>query len=189
MICRSALLILAGLSLVGTSTMVTAAAQPGVAIFVDEELGVTGARPLGWAEYPPRVYRRAPGTSDLTTFVQRRCARGVSPDEALTAIPTYGALPKPSGCCPTDWCVWNLYRAESHVWGVGRVIIEIALTEIEGTIYVTALQAPADDYAALREAVLQPALTTMMPSRPTDPLRIEEPEDAAYPQPVPLAAR
>ena len=169
-----------------TMAIPAAASDPGMAPIVDEELGVTGARPQGWFEYPPRVYRRSPGTGDLVAFVQRRSAPGLTPAEVIAAIPAYGARFEAVGCRETEWCAWDLYRAESDMWGVGRLVIEAALAEVDGTIYVTILQAPGDEFAALRDAVQTPALATMRPTVTSNPL---EPEDVAYPPSEPLVAR
>ncbi|MBN1425199.1 hypothetical protein JXA88_11650 [Candidatus Fermentibacteria bacterium] len=187
----SALRMCAGLALVSLITAFpTEARGSGITAVVDEELGVIAARPSGWTEYPPRVYRRAPGTDDPSTFIQRRCAPGMTPDEIVATLPSFGALMEPAGCCRTEWCAWDLYRAEPTVWGLGRLVIEAALTELDGTVFITLLQASAQDYPALRETVLAPALATMKRTPTTDPAQpSEEPEDAAFPLPGPLVAR
>jgi hypothetical protein len=156
----------------------------GLAPVIDEELGVTGVRPEGWAEYPPRVYRRAPGTSDLTTFVLRRCGQGLTPDEAIAAVPTYGAELEPAGCCTTDWCAWDLYRAESSVWGCGRLVIEVALATTDRGTYVMLLQATPPEFDQLRAEVFEPALRALAPVAPPAPAesdpRVPEPLAEAF---------
>jgi len=161
----------------------------GISTAADEELGVTSVRPQGWVEYPPRVYRRAAGANDLATFAQRRGAPGLTRDEVLAMIPTYGAELRPAGCRETDWCMWDLYVAESHLWGLGRLSIEVAVTEIEGIAHVMMLQAQGDDFATLRDAVFTPALAAVRPLEAPIPPGPETPEDAAYPVSEPLVLR
>lgn len=190
MVRRSAILTVATLSLLGPGMAVPpAVANPGTVSVVDGELGVVYLRPMGWTEYPPRVYRRDPGTCDLATFAVRRCAPSLSPERVVALIPAYGARLEPAGRCRTERGAWDLYRATPHLRGLCRLVIEVAVTELEGTTYVALLQAREEEYAALRDALFEPTLATMVRTSRTGPRRPEEPEDVPCPSTEPIAAR
>lgn len=70
-------------------------------------------------------------------------------------------LPESVGSTETASFTWDLYEIEVEVPAVGTVMVDIALAEADSTAYLVLLQALADDYDMLHEAVFLPAVDAL----------------------------
>jgi len=133
--------------------------------FTNEDFGIGGVVPEGWAEIAPGVYARGQGPTDLTRLIQQAAPGATAAQITAALLPQLGIeeLPESSGTHESAAFEWNLYVIEVEVPRVGTVVVDLALTETDAAAYVVLLQAQPADYEALHEAVFLPAVDALAP--------------------------
>jgi len=133
--------------------------------FTSEEFGISGVVPAGWNEAAPGTFMRGTPPADLTTLIQKSYADTTIDELIAQLLPALGLeeLPESVGSTETAFFTWDLYEIEVEVPGVGTVMVDMALAEADSTAYLVLLQALADDYDTLHEAVFLPAVDALAP--------------------------
>ncbi|MBN2471732.1 MAG: beta-lactamase family protein, partial [Anaerolineae bacterium] len=145
-----------------------ALAQEGETItlvpFTSENFGIQGVVPEGWSEAAPGVYARGAHMGDLTSLIQQAAPGMTSDALAAMLLPSLNLteLPEPSGTLETDFYTWTLYDIAVEVSGLS-IKVALALAEDEAGTTLVLLQALADDFDALHEAVYLPAVEALAP--------------------------
>ncbi len=147
--------------------------------YTDEAFGISGVVPEGWAAAAPGVYQRRSSPTDLTSLIQQAAPGATAAQLAAALLPSLGLteFPESIGTYESAAFTWNLYNVEVEAPGVGTVVVDIALTETEGAVYVVILQTLADDYETLHQAVFIPAVDALAP------LAAEDEEGEVYRDP------
>lgn len=163
------------------SPVAAARAQEAVTLtpFTNATFGITGVAPDGWAEAAPGVFQRRASAADLTSLIQQ-AAPGMTAAQLLAALlPQLGLQEAPErvGVYESAAFTWDLYRVEVDAPGVGAVVVDLALAEIDAAVYLVLLQAGPDEHDALHEAVFMPAVEALAPLR-------AEPAESVYQDPA-----
>jgi dienelactone hydrolase len=138
-----------------------------------DAFGIRSVVPAAWAEQPGGRFPRGAPPADLAQIVMQ--AAPISIDLLWpNLLPSLGLdeAPESTGTLSTDHFDWALYALPVEVAGLS-LEVEIALAEADGTVYLVILQSAPDEFAALREAVLVPALEALA-------LQVEAPPAAGF---------
>ena len=131
--------------------------------FTSEAFGIAGLVPEGWAEAAPGVYVRGSSPTDLTSLIQQ-AAPGMAAAQLLGLLRAQLGLaeaPERVDSYESAAFVWDLYRVEVEVPGMGAIHVSIALAETESASFVVLLQALEDEYELLHEAVFLPVVEAL----------------------------
>ena len=110
-------------------------------------------------------------------------AQVLSALEAQLGIKTF---PESTGSYESLAFTWDLYTVEVEAPGVGSILVDVALSEDDSTVYIVLLQATPDDHAALHESVFLPAIGALAPlSSVTAETDVYEDPDGFYAVPIP----
>ena len=133
--------------------------------FTSEEFSISGVVPVGWSEAAPGTYLRGAPPADITSLIQKSYPDTTIEGLVAQLLPALGIeeLPEAIGGTETAALAWDLYKVEVEATGVGTVMIDIALGQTDSTAYLVLLQALADDYDALHEAVFPPVVEALAP--------------------------
>jgi len=127
--------------------------------YEDTTFGLTGVLPEGWQEAGPGVYARGSNALDPTVLIQQAV-----PDmgaEALLQLLS-GQLglteaPESIETVTVGAYTWTFYQTEAQ-----GAVVDIALTESEGTTIIVVLFSSEDEHDALTEAILLPVLEAIL---------------------------
>ncbi len=136
-----------------------AAAAITLVPFESETFGITGVVPEGWTEASPGVYVRGSNALDGTVIIQQ-AVPGVSADDLLQLVTGQLGLaeaPTSTETLEIGAYTWTFYQAEAQ-----GSLVDIALTESEGTTIIVILLSTADERELLAESVLLPALEAIL---------------------------
>ena len=136
-----------------------AAADITLVPFTSETFGITGVIPEGWTESAPGVYARGSSALDGTALIQQ-AVPGVSANDLLQLVTGQLGLAEAPASTETleiGNYTWTFYQAETQ-----GVVVDIALTESEGTTIIVLLLSNADEREALVEFVLLPVLEAVL---------------------------
>lgn len=147
--------------------------EPAVDAIVFEEFewphyGITGIAPENWGGLVPGVYSRPGDNDDIVSLLYQppaaTIARLVQP-----ILPAMGleALPDTGESIEVGDQTWTFYRLTYASPTGGPVAVGMAITEIDGLYYLIMLQSTPDEYDALFEMVLLPALEAYTVSAPS----------------------
>jgi len=126
--------------------------------YTNQELGIQGVVPAGWAEVQPGIFARSSPTVDMAVL-QIAVEQNISVEEMLEAISEgYGldGTPEINAERVANDLTWSLYTFE--VQGVPR---DLALAESEGLTLLLLMRSAADEQDALYEAVFLPIVDVL----------------------------
>ena len=133
--------------------------SPPVALeeFVAEVSGVviTGRQPVGWIAAGPGTVARQRNLIDQTALAQQavpRLAPGALVDALARQLPLEGALDE-QGTIDAGGLTWRSYRGR-----LAGHVIDLEVSDRDGTTLVVLLTSLADERDALVREVLEPAL-------------------------------
>ncbi len=133
--------------------------------YARDDFGISGVKPVGWAEVASGAYARSDDPADLVLVLQQ-AARGVTADEIVDVLlPRLGveALPEEVTVIETEALIWQAYTIEIDVPDLGTVVVDMALSETGGTTYLVLLQTLSEEYEALHDGVFLPGVEAMAP--------------------------
>jgi pimeloyl-ACP methyl ester carboxylesterase len=129
--------------------------------FTNEEMGYTTLIPTGWEEIVPGAYSRGNPAIDPTILAQLS-APNETADEFLGQILANLGVPSlpetPVRLLDSDTLSWSIYLVS------GDPTSAVALAESETTTYMVALKAAGDEFDALADALLVPAIMAFTPA-------------------------
>ena len=134
--------------------------------FADEELGIRGDLPAGWANISPGLFVRLGGKGDLAYLLINKLPnlpldQHLAPRLQRLGI---GALPKSSGHYETASFTWDLYTLEGNMPSPGgTVTVDYAIAQTDAGIYLVGLYASPGEYEGLHETVFLPVVDTLAP--------------------------
>ena len=123
-----------------------------------EAFGIASVAPEAWPEQAGGAFPRGTPPDDLAMIVMQ--AAPISAELLWpNLLPSLGldAVPESTGSLATEQFEWTLYAMPLEIAGLS-IEVEVALAEADGTTYLVILQSAPEEFAALREAVLLPAL-------------------------------
>jgi len=126
--------------------------------YANQELGIQGVVPAGWAEVQPGIFARSSPTVDMAVL-QIAVEGDIFVEEMLVAISEgYGldSTPEINAERKANDLTWSLYTFE--VQGVPR---DLALAEGEGVTLILLMRSAADEHDALHEAVFLPIVDAL----------------------------
>jgi uncharacterized protein len=139
----------------------TTLAQDGFEVFENPQYGMAGLIPTGWNSAGFGAYARGESATDITQLVIQSAP--LSRDRLLeTLLPRLGrdTLPESSGQIESESLVWDDYEMTVDAGGM-QIGVSLALTEIDGIIYLVILQSLADEHTELRESVYVPVVESI----------------------------
>ncbi len=152
-------LVLAACGQKGTSHTDTAdPVEINLVAYASDTFTLRSAVPEGWAEVKPGQFQRNPH-SDPTLLA----LAGFQDTTVGQAVADW-KLPESVGNLEAQGLVWKLTRADMDVPGTESLVLEMAFTESDSSVYVVLFVAPSDEYEVLREQVFKPALRLFIPA-------------------------
>jgi len=140
--------------------------------FADDAYLITGLIPDGWEALGQGLY--VPDRTGVTLLALQSAP--ATAEQVLAALqPQLGLseTPESIGTTETDAFTWTIYQVDVEVSADVTIRVDLALTEGQDRAYIVLMQANADQYEALHEAVFVPVVKAFAP------LEIE-PEDVPY---------
>ena len=128
--------------------------------YTNQELGIQGVVPAGWAEVQTGIFARSSPTVDMAVL-QIAVEGSMGPDELLAAIAEgYGLdqAPERTAERQANDLTWSLYAFE--VQGIPR---DLALAAHEGGTLIVLMRSASDERDVLYEAVFVPAVEALVP--------------------------
>ena len=129
--------------------------------FTNEELGYTTIIPTGWEEIIPGAYSRGNPAIDPTILAQLS-APNESAEEFLGGILSNLGIPSlpetPVRVLDSDTLSWSIYLVS------GDPTTAVALAESDTTTYMVAMKAAGDEFDALADGLLVPAIMAFTPT-------------------------
>ncbi|QPC82631.1 beta-lactamase family protein [Phototrophicus methaneseepsis] len=143
--------------------LVPVAAQEDITLvpFTDETFGITGVRPEDWTELAPGSLSPDGG---MTILVQQ-AAPGATADQILQSLlPNLllSTAPESVETYESDALTWDVYFVEVDAGSV-TILVDLALSEQDGTAYVVLFQTTPDQYEGMHPAVFEAALEAYAP--------------------------
>jgi hypothetical protein len=132
--------------------------------FEDEELGLVGLRPKGWAEPASGTYARMRSGTDQTSLALLTLPFDAR--EALTRLAANFGLAEPppvNDQLEANGLAWEAYHTEAQGFA-----IDFALAQAEGATLLVVLTSPATEREALHEKVFLPAVEALTVSTVRD---------------------
>ena len=129
--------------------------------FIGEEMGYSGVIPSGWNELDPGIYARGNSAVDPTILAQLSSPHETADDFLGQILSNLGvtALPDtPVRMMDSDALTWSLYLVS------GDPTTAVALAKSETTTYIVVLRAAADEFDALADELLVPAIMALTPT-------------------------
>ena len=129
--------------------------------YTNEEVGFTTVIPTGWQELQPGVYSRGNPAVDPTILVQLAAPTANSETFIGEILANLGvaALPEtPVRVMDSDALSWSLYLVS------GDPTTAVALAESDTTTYMVAMKASGDEFDALADSLLVPAIMAFTPA-------------------------
>lgn len=126
--------------------------------YTNQELGIQGMVPAGWAEVQPGIFARSSPTVDMAVL-QIAGEQDISVEEMLEALSEgYGldGTPEISAERKANDLTWSLYTFE--VQGVPR---DLALAESDGLILILLMRSAADEHDVLHKEVFLPIVDSL----------------------------
>lgn len=120
----------------------------------------SGVTPTGWNELQPSVYARGNPAEDPTIlgqFVVPTAERDAFLGEILTNLGVDELPPEAVRTLDAEVLSWSLYLVP------GDVMVAVALAEVDANTYMVVMQASADEFDGLAEALLVPAVMALAP--------------------------
>jgi pimeloyl-ACP methyl ester carboxylesterase len=185
-----ALALTAGLMLSAGATF--AQAEPVTLVpYQDEDFGITAVIPEGWTLVSPGFFSRdAEDATDLAGVALQSAPLPADVLlEGLLPLLLLETAPEPVGEYVTDAFTWTLYQVDVTLPDA-LVRVDLALAHAEGVTYLLFLQARADEYEALHDAIFRPTLDVFAPFVPEAadvPYTVEEVTFASTADDVTLA--
>jgi hypothetical protein len=129
--------------------------------FTNEDMGYSTVIPTGWNELDAGIYARGNPTLDPTILAQLSTPNETADDFLGEILANLGvaALPEtPVRAMDSDALSWSLYLVS------GDPTTAVALAESETTTYIVALKATAEEFDALADELLVPAIMALTPT-------------------------
>jgi hypothetical protein len=129
--------------------------------FTNEDMGYTTLIPTGWEELIPGAYSRGNPAIDPTLLAQLSAPNETADDFLGQILANLGvpSLPEtPVRVMDSDALSWSLYLVS------GDPTTAVALAESETTTYMVALKAAEDEFDALADELLIPAIMAFTPT-------------------------
>ena len=128
--------------------------------YANEEMGINGVRPDGWAESAPGVFSRGGSGLDVVLLIAQAAAGRASDMLAkFTRQLGLDAPPSPVGEREANGLSWELYAVE-----VRGLSVDIALAEGGELVLVVLLQAKPEERISLYEQAFLPAVDALKPA-------------------------
>jgi pimeloyl-ACP methyl ester carboxylesterase len=129
--------------------------------FTNEDMGYSTLIPTGWEEMIPGVYSRGNPALDPTILAQLSSPNETAEEFLSEILANLGvaALPEtPVRVMDSDALSWSLYLVS------GDPTTAVALAESETTTYIVVLKAAGDEFDALADELLVPAIMAFTPT-------------------------
>ena len=141
----------------------TIAATPDPAIitlipYANEDLGISGLVPEGWAEVKPGQFQREPGKDP--TWLGQVSFQGATIEQALADW----NLPEIVDSMETPGLIWDLRHWDLEWPDAEKLVFDVAVSESVSGIYLVVLVTLSEESELLHEEVLEPALQAFAPS-------------------------
>jgi pimeloyl-ACP methyl ester carboxylesterase len=129
--------------------------------YTNDEMGFSTVVPSGWNELDTGIYARGNPTLDPTLLAQLSTPNETADDflGQVLAVLGVAALPgTPVRVMDSDTLSWSLYLVS------GDPTTAVALAETDTTTYIVVLRAASDEFDALADELLVPAVMALTPS-------------------------
>jgi hypothetical protein len=129
--------------------------------YTNDEMGFSTVIPSGWNELDPGVYARGNPTLDPTILAQVASPNETADDLLSGILANLGvaALPETAvRVMDSDALSWSLYLVS------GDPTTAVALAETDTTTYIVVLRAAGDEFDALADELLVPAIMALTPA-------------------------
>ncbi|MBN1137869.1 MAG: serine hydrolase [Anaerolineae bacterium] len=152
-----------------TAAIGAASTTPAIALtpYVSQHFGLNGVAPEGWTELAPGSFYRGVPPQDMV-WLAAEFYPGMTAGWAIAAqvLPVAGLaeLPPSTGTVRSPAFTWTLYSFDVPVAGYGKLPVDLALAESSAGVYLVALAAPGQEYAALHDSVFVPAVDALAPA-------------------------
>jgi len=159
---------------------------PELEPFTNEAMGISGVAPEGWNEAAPGVYARGDMTTDQTAIIQQATPGTTAEQLTAALLPQLGIeeFPESIGSCESTALTWDLYVIEVEAPGA-TIMVDVALSETDTATYLVLLQAIADEYDVLHDAIFIPAINALTPLAPEDEEPRYEDPNGLFSIPIP----
>jgi len=166
----------------------TIAATPDPAIitlipYANEDLGISGLVPEGWAEVKPGQFQREPGKDP--TWLGQVSFQGATIEQALADW----NLPEIVDSMETPGLIWDLRHWDLEWPDAEKLVFDVAVSESVSGIYLVVLVTLSEESELLHEEVLEPALQAFAPSEVSQDRAIELPVTPLTQEPMPIDTR
>jgi pimeloyl-ACP methyl ester carboxylesterase len=134
--------------------------------FTDEEFGIGGVLPIGWAKVGPGRFMRLNSKGDLAVLLLNRLPALPLDQHLAPQLQSLGIdeLPASSGRHETVALTWDLVNFEGDMQSLGgAVMVDYAIAKTDVSIYLVGLFATPGDYETLHEAVFLPVVDALAP--------------------------
>ena len=139
-------------------------APPMVLIpFTSQAFSIRGVAPEGWQEVNPGHFAGDQWPIDQLHEVYPGMTIEIVTASAI--VPRLGRdlLPEPVGTNQSGGFTWDLYAIEIKDPDAGPIIVDMAMAETDGGVYLIAMVTGEDDHDSLRGVVFIPAVKAFEP--------------------------
>jgi hypothetical protein len=129
--------------------------------YTNEEMGYSSVIPSGWNELDPGIVARGNPAIDPTILAQLSSPNETAEEFLSQILANLGvaALPEtPARVMDSDALSWSLYLIS------GDPTTAVALAESETTTYIVAMKSAGDEFDALADELLVPAIMAFTPA-------------------------
>ncbi len=163
---RRTLAIILSLSLALLSAISVSAQEPQYQTIEDPLFGVTSVVPADWQSVGSGQYARSQGPEDIVSIAIQSVAASIE-DLWPSILPALALTepPAPSFDYYTDLYEWTVHEFTVEL-GEMTLAFGLALSEQDGSTNLVLMQSHPEEYDALREQVLKPAIDAFAPLAP-----------------------
>ena len=147
------------------------------------EFGLSGLEPQGWIEVKPGQFLRMPNNDP--TFL----GQVAFPDATMDQVTSTMQLPESVGSMETINLTWDMYHGELEWPDAGTLVYDVALSESASGTYLVVLTTLIDESELLHEAVMEPVLHALAPSKVTEDRTIVMPVTPPTQESLPIDTR
>ena len=131
--------------------------------FTDDEFGISGVLPKGWAEVHPGVYLHLDDAGTPTLLEVVKLPDTPLDEQIASWLPTYGIdeFPESIGRRETAALTWDLYTFEANMPDLGKMMVDIAMAQTDAGVCFVGLYAPTAEHNRLYEVVFLPVVDAL----------------------------
>ncbi|MFC1716521.1 PKD domain-containing protein [Candidatus Poribacteria bacterium] len=133
--------------------------------FTNPDMGIQGILPVGWTEREPGEFTRGTSDADETVLVQLGVPNITIEQMKVFLLPRLKVeeLPESTRSIKNDNFSWDLYNVESEGLTGEKMMVDMALAQANGWVYLALLGTMPDERDDLYYAVFMRALDALEP--------------------------